>query len=81
MRESFHRCYDKKKIKRVSNLNLKSKLKKCASYAASKFEVILFTASPSMYAKRVLDHIDPEHRLFDHKLFREFCHYHQVGIE
>ena len=49
------------------------------SYASSKFELILFTASPSLYAKRVLDHIDPEHRFFDHKLYREFCHYHQVG--
>ena len=51
------------------------------SYAASKFELILFTASPSMYAKRVLDHIDPEHRLFDHKLYREYCHHHQVRSE
>ena len=48
------------------------------SYAASKFELILFTASPIMYAKKVLEHIDPEHRFFDHKLFREHCHYHQV---
>ena len=48
------------------------------SYAASNFELILFTASPIMYAKKVLEHIDPEHRFFDHKLFREHCHYHQV---
>jgi len=47
---------------------------KCAS---SLFEVVVFTASPTRYAHRVMDLVDPEHGLFDHRLYRHHCHLHQ----
>ena len=75
------KCLKRQRTGPTFEFEFKDEIEFCYSYASSKFELILFTASPSMYAKRVLDHIDPEHRFFDHKLYREFCHYHQVGSE
>ena len=48
------------------------------SLAASKFEVVVFTASPGRYANKLLDILDPGHCLVHHRLDREHCHYHQV---
>ena len=50
------------------------------SLAASKFEVVVFTASPGRYANKLLDILDPGHCLVHHRLDREHCHYHQVNI-
>jgi len=36
----------------------------------NRFELILFTASHSSYANVVLDYIDPDRRLFQHRLYR-----------
>ena len=66
--------------------------------AASRFEVVVFTASPTIYANRcdllppllplspsipplllhprVLDLLDPDHQLIDHRMFRHHCHHH-----
>jgi len=46
-------------------------------YASSLFEIVVFTASPTMYANRVFDLIDPERSLIDHRMFRHHCHLHQ----
>ena len=37
------------------------------------FEIIVFTASHSCYAKKVLDYLDPLNNLIKHRLFRESC--------
>lgn len=41
---------------------------------ASKFEIIIFTASHYSYADAILDELDPEGELFQHRLYRHHCH-------
>eukprot|EP01017_Pseudomicrothorax_dubius_P033624 TRINITY_DN4519_c0_g2_i6.p1 TRINITY_DN4519_c0_g2~~TRINITY_DN4519_c0_g2_i6.p1 ORF type:complete len:464 (+),score=90.28 TRINITY_DN4519_c0_g2_i6:1018-2409(+) len=37
------------------------------------FEIVVFTASFSYYANPIMDHLDPNGDLIDHRLFREHC--------
>ncbi|GMI99781.1 hypothetical protein HRI_003647400 [Hibiscus trionum] len=37
------------------------------------FEIIIFTASQSIYAEKLLNVLDPKRRLFRHRIFRESC--------
>ncbi|CAD8180883.1 unnamed protein product [Paramecium octaurelia] len=37
------------------------------------FEIIVFTASHQCYAKQVLDYLDPENKLIQHRFFRDNC--------
>lgn len=36
-------------------------------------EVIIFTASSSSYADVILDYLDPEKKIFSHRLYRNHC--------
>ncbi len=38
-----------------------------------KWEIIVFTASHQLYADVILDEIDPDNELFDHRLYRHHC--------
>eukprot|EP00811_Abedinium_folium_P009394 NODE_18683_length_881_cov_6.781167.p1 GENE.NODE_18683_length_881_cov_6.781167~~NODE_18683_length_881_cov_6.781167.p1 ORF type:complete len:182 (+),score=44.32 NODE_18683_length_881_cov_6.781167:72-548(+) len=40
---------------------------------AQVFEVVVFTASASIYADQVLDFLDPTGRLVAHRLYRQHC--------
>lgn len=40
---------------------------------ASLFEIIIFTASQSIYAEQLLNVLDPKRRVFRHRVFRESC--------
>ncbi|KAJ6791980.1 CTD small phosphatase-like protein 2 isoform X1 [Iris pallida] len=40
---------------------------------AEMFEVVIFTASQSIYAEQLLDILDPEKNLISHRLYRESC--------
>jgi CTD small phosphatase-like protein 2 len=40
---------------------------------AKKWEVVIFTASHQSYADAILDELDPDGRLFHHRLYRQHC--------
>lgn len=42
---------------------------------AQLFEIIVFTASQSVYAETLLNILDPKRRLIRHRIFRESCVY------
>eukprot|EP01017_Pseudomicrothorax_dubius_P041573 TRINITY_DN6662_c0_g1_i9.p1 TRINITY_DN6662_c0_g1~~TRINITY_DN6662_c0_g1_i9.p1 ORF type:complete len:708 (-),score=168.28 TRINITY_DN6662_c0_g1_i9:1629-3752(-) len=44
------------------------------------YEVIVFTASHSCYANKVIDHLDPRGEFVHHRLFREHCIATEEGI-
>ena len=37
------------------------------------FEVVIFTASQSIYAEQLLDVLDPERKLISQRMYRESC--------
>ncbi|XP_058093210.1 uncharacterized protein LOC131239499 [Magnolia sinica] len=48
-------------------------LKDFMERAASLFEIIIFTASQSIYAEQLLNVLDPKRRIFRHRVYRESC--------
>lgn len=50
-------------------------LKEFLERVASMFEIIIFTASQSIYAEQLLNVLDPKRRLFRHRVYRESCVY------
>lgn len=40
---------------------------------ASLFEIIIFTASQSIYAEKLLNVLDPKRRIFRHRVYRDSC--------
>lgn len=40
---------------------------------AQMFEIVIFTASQSAYASKLLDQLDPEGRLFSRRVYRDSC--------
>merc|ERR1711988_505260 len=48
-------------------------LEEFLTHVANHFEVVVFTASQQVYAEKLLDYLDPDHTLFNHRLYREAC--------
>lgn len=48
-------------------------LKDFMERVASLFEIIIFTASQSIYAEQLLNVLDPKRRFFRHRVYRESC--------
>ncbi|KAM0003638.1 putative protein-serine/threonine phosphatase [Helianthus debilis subsp. tardiflorus] len=50
-------------------------LKEFMERVASLFEIIIFTASQSIYAEQLLNVLDPKRKVFRHRVYRESCVY------
>ncbi|EEF47473.1 CTD small phosphatase-like protein 2 [Ricinus communis] len=50
-------------------------LKDFMERVSSLFEIIIFTASQSIYAEQLLNVLDPKRKVFRHRVFRESCVY------
>lgn len=48
-------------------------LKDFLERVASLFEIIIFTASQSIYAEQLLNVLDPKRKIFRHRVYRESC--------
>lgn len=56
-----------------AGINIRPFAVELLSALSSDFEVIIFTASHSVYADAVLDLLDPDRKLIHHRLYRENC--------
>jgi Dullard-like phosphatase family protein len=54
-------------------VNIRPYAIQCLTELAGHFELIVFTASHRNYADRVIDILDPEHKIFSYRLFRDSC--------
>lgn len=50
-------------------------LKDFLERVSSLFEIIIFTASQSIYAEQLLNVLDPKRKIFRHRVYRESCVY------
>eukprot|EP00536_Pseudo-nitzschia_multiseries_P004069 jgi/Psemu1/295439/fgenesh1_pm.66_\ len=55
------------------HVRLRPHLNQFLEAVASKFEVVVFTASQQVYADALLDLIDPNHEYIKYRMFRESC--------
>jgi len=56
-----------------AGFNIRPYTKECLELVNKYYEVIVFTASHQWYADVILDYIDPEHKLIQHRLYRDHC--------
>ncbi len=56
-----------------AGVNIRPCAVECLTELAKDFELIVFTASHPYYAERVIGLLDPEKKLFAHRLFRTNC--------
>ena len=56
-----------------AGINVRPYVEYLLSQLSSLCEIIIFTASHSCYANKVIDHIDPGNKYIHHRLFRESC--------
>ena len=56
-----------------AGFNVRPFTKECLELVNKYFEVIVFTASHKWYADVILDYIDPEKKLIQHRLYRDHC--------
>lgn len=63
-----------------AGINVRPHARDVLKALAANFEIIIFTASHSCYANVVLDHLDPDNSIIQHRLFREHCHVTSEGM-
>ena len=62
-----------------AGINIRPGATELLALLKGKYEVIVFTASQSCYANEILDYLDPEGDLIQHRLYREHCHISSEG--
>lgn len=63
-----------------AGINVRPYARECLEELSKHFELIVFTASHSCYANVVLDYLDPENKLIQHRLYRESCVQTEEGL-
>ncbi|XP_076894654.1 uncharacterized protein LOC143547012 isoform X2 [Bidens hawaiensis] len=58
---------------RIVYVRCRPYLKEFMERVAGLFEIIIFTASQSIYAEQLLNVLDPKRKVFRHRVFRESC--------
>ena len=61
-------------------INLRPGLHECLEDLSKSFQLVSFTASDPSYADTILDHIDPDKKLFTSRLYRHHCVETQYGL-
>jgi CTD small phosphatase-like protein 2 len=56
-----------------AGLNIRPHLHDCLIQCKENFQIIAFTASDQQYADAILDFIDPDHNIFEARLYRQHC--------
>jgi CTD small phosphatase-like protein 2 len=56
-----------------AGFNIRPYTRECLEMVNKDFEVVVFTASHKWYADVILDYIDPERKLIQHRLYRDRC--------
>ncbi len=54
-------------------VTLRPYLKQCLEHLSQFYEMAIFTAAEQEYADLIIDQIDPENKLFRHRLYRQHC--------
>lgn len=63
-----------------AGINIRPYAVECLEELSKHFEIVVFTASHSCYANVVLDHLDPQNKYIQHRLFRENCVTTEEGL-
>lgn len=61
-------------------LNVRPHLMKCLYTLKNKFQVVAFSASEAMYADTILNFLDPNGEIFEHRLYRHNCVQSRFGL-
>jgi len=56
-----------------AGINIRPHLRQTLIEANKNFQVVAFTASDQQYADAILDYLDPERALIQHRLYRQHC--------
>jgi CTD small phosphatase-like protein 2 len=56
-----------------AGINIRPYLIECLIQASKHMQIGVFTASSQPYADAILDYIDPDHELFDFRMYRQHC--------
>ena len=63
-----------------AGINIRPGIKECLKELSRHYEIIVFTASHSCYANVVLNFLDPNNELIQHRLSRENCIITKEGL-
>lgn len=57
-----------------AGINIRPYWRECLEEASKNFQVVVFTASHQTYADAILNYLDPDNQLIQHRLYRHHCY-------